>query len=187
MTVEAIPPKAESPKMATPGEEKFEWATKALKVAQASAGENAEPLGLAEPDGWRWRVLADLAGLRDSVACGYVHARDKQRSQAWESRVGPLVTGGGAGVGAAVAAVGAGIVKSGGWGWLLVIVGVLFAIVGSVFSANSYVRNRLQKLRYLRLLHDLGDYAYLVLPSAEPANVFQQIDTFRQLWESAGT
>lgn len=166
---------------------KFGWARDALKSAEALAGADAEAKGLSEPDGWRWRVLADLQGLDEVIVRDYTKARDKQKSQAWESRLGPIVTGGGAGVGAVVAAIGAGIVKSGGWGWVLIVVGVLFAVVGSVLGANSYVRNRSQKLRYLHIMHSLSDYAYLVLPVAEPAEAFQQLEGFRQLWESAGT
>ncbi|CAG4902302.1 hypothetical protein [Acidithrix sp. C25] len=168
-------------------EAKFGWARNALQAAQVAAGKDAEAQGLVEPDGWRWRVLTDLEVLRDVIVRDYTKARDKQKSQAWESRLGPIITGGGAGVGAVVAAIGAGIAKSGRWGWVLIVVGVLFAIVGSVLGANSYVRNRNQKLRYLRLMHGLGDYAYLLLSVAEPADAFQQLDNFRQLWESAGT
>lgn len=168
-------------------EAKFNWSRSALRAAQAVAGNGAESMGLVEPDGWRWRVLADLEELHSVIARDYTEARNKQRSQAWESRMGPIITGGSAGIGGVVAAIGAGIVKSGGWGWLVIVIGVLFAIAGSVFGANSYVRNRNQKLRYLRLIHGLGDYAYLSLPAAEAGEVFQQLDTFRQLWESAGT
>jgi len=166
--------------------DKFGWARAALKAAQSDAGKDAESKGLVEPSGWRWKVLADLEELHEVIVRDYTNARDKQKSQAWESRLGPIVTGGGAGIGAVVAAIGAGIVKSGGWGWVLIVVGVLFAVVGSVLGANSYVRNRNQKLRFLRLIHGLGDYAYLVLPGVEPADAFQQLDSFRQLWESAG-
>jgi hypothetical protein len=56
-----------------------------------------------------------------------------------------------------------------------------------VFGANSYVRTSNQKLRYLRLIHGLGDYTYLSLPVAEAGDVFQGLDTFRELWESAPT
>jgi hypothetical protein len=142
---------------------------------------------MREPDGWRWRVLADLEELHEVIVRDYTSARDKQKSQAWETRLGPIITGAGAGVGSVVAAIGAGIAKSGGWGWILIVAGVLFAIVGSVLGANSYVRSRNQKLRYLRLMHGLPDYAYLVLPAAQPAEAFQQLDSFRQLWEAAGS
>lgn len=168
--------------------EKFNWSRNALNAAQAAAGNDAESQGLVEPDGWRWRVLADLEKLHSIIVRDYTNARDKQRSQAWESRIGPLITGGSAGIGGVVAAIGAGIVKSvGGWGWFVLVIGVLFAIAGSLFGANSYVRSRNQMLRFLRLIHGLGDYAYLSLPAAEAAEVFQQLDTFRQLWESAGS
>lgn len=167
--------------------DKFEWAELALRAAQSDSGKDAETKGLIEPSGWRWRVLADLQELHAVVVRDYTKARDKQKSQAWETRMGPVVTGAGAGVGSVVAAIGAGIAKSGGWGWLLIVAGVLFAIAGSVVAANSYVRSRNQKLRYLHLMHALADYAYLVLPVAEPAEAFQQLDSFRQMWESAGT
>ena len=166
---------------------KFSWARDALKAAEALASSDAEAKGLSEPDGWRWRVLADLQGLYEVIVRDYSMARDKQKSQAWETRLGPVVTGAGAAVGSVVAAVGAGVAKSGTWGWVLIVAGVLFAIAGSVMGANNYVRNRSQKLRYLHMMHSLSDYAYLVLPVAEPADVFQQLDSFRQLWESAGT
>lgn len=167
--------------------DKFEWAALALRAAQSDSGKDAETKGLIEPSGWRWRVLADLEELHAVVVRDYIKAKDKQKSQAWETRMGPIITGAGAGAGSVVAAVGAGIAKSGAWGWLLIVAGVLFAVAGSVMGANSYVRSRNQKLRYLHMMHALADYAYLVLPGAEPADVFQQLDTFRQLWESAGT
>ena len=166
---------------------KFDWARKALLVAQAGAGKEAEGQGLIEPDGWKWRVLADLEGLSTVIVRDYIRARDKQRSQAWETRWGPIFTGAGAAVGAAVAAIGASLPGTGRWGWALSIPGVLIAIAGSVLGANSYVRSRNQKLRYLHIMHAIADYAYLVLPVAEPAEAFQQLDSFRQLWESAGT
>jgi hypothetical protein len=178
---------AASPDSTARIEAKFDWAKGALEAAKSAAGNAAESQGLVDPDGWRWRVLADLEELHSVIVRDYTKARDKQRSQAWESRMGPIITGGSAGIGGVVAAIGAGIVKSGGWGWLVIVIGVLFAIAGSVFGANSYVRNRNQKLRYLRLMHGLGDYAYLLLPTAAVAEAFQQLDTFRQLWESAGT
>jgi len=186
-SAEASVGKDASVSLVTRNEAKFEWAKIALRAAQAEAGNGAQAQGLAEPDGWRWRVLADLEGLHVAVVRDYTKARDKQRSQAWESRLGPVVTGAGAGVGAVVAAIGAGIVKTGRWGWALIVVGVVFAIVGSVFGANSYVRNRSQKLRFLRLMQGLGDYAYLSLAVAEAPEVFQQLDAFRQLWETAGS
>lgn len=167
--------------------EKFEWARLALRTAQSDAGNDAESKGLTEPSGWRWRVLADLEELHSVVVRDYTKARDKQKSQTWETRMGPIITGAGAGAGSVVAAVGAGIAKTAGWGWLLVVAGVLFAVAGSVVGANSYVRSRNQKLRYLHIMHAIADYAYLVLPVAEPAEAFQQLDSFRQLWESAGT
>ncbi|HEX4661850.1 MAG TPA: hypothetical protein VH307_31025 [Streptosporangiaceae bacterium] len=64
--------------------------------------------------------------------------------------------------------------------------GVVFAIVGSVISSNNYVQNRNKQLRFLRLLYDMWDYAYLVLPTASAADTYTQLDTFRSLWETAG-
>jgi hypothetical protein len=165
---------------------KFDWARSALKAAQVASAKEAEAQGLMDPDGWRWRVLADLEELYDVMVRDYTRARDKQRSQAWETHWGPVLTGTGAAVGAAVAAVGASL-GSGRWSWVLSIPGVLIAIAGSVVGANSYVRSRNQKLRFLHVMHALADYAYLVLPVAQPAEVFQQLDSFRELWESAGT
>ncbi len=166
---------------------KFDWAKKALTAAQVSAGKDAEGLGLIGPDGWRWRFLADLEGLQKVIVRDYTQARDKQRSQSWETRWGPILTGAGAAFGAAVAAIGASLPGTRGWGWALSLPGVLIAIAGSVTGANSYVRSRNQKLRYLHIMHSIADYAYLVLPTAQPAEAFQQLDAFQQLWESAGT
>jgi hypothetical protein len=33
----------------------------------------------------------------------------------------------------------------------------------------------------------MWDYAYLVLPTAKAADTFTQLDTFRSLWETAGS
>lgn len=56
----------------------------------------------------------------------------------------------------------------------------------SVFSAENYVRNRSQRLRFLRLLHDIWDFAYLVLPQAEPAGAYTQLSAIRTEWKTAG-
>lgn len=44
---------------------RLEWARQALKDAATapSADGKAVPSGLAEPDGWRWRILGELNGL----------------------------------------------------------------------------------------------------------------------------
>ncbi|HET9059614.1 MAG TPA: hypothetical protein VFN61_06810 [Acidimicrobiales bacterium] len=173
-----------APRSADGIDAKFVWARDALKATQFST--DAKGNGFDDPDGWRWRVLADLEELHGVIVRDYTKARDKQKSQAWETRWGPIFTGAGAALGAAFAAVGASF-GSGRWGWAFSIPGVVIAIVGSVVGANSYVRSRNQKLRYLHLMHALADYAYLVLPVAEPAEAFQQLDSFRQMWESAGT
>lgn len=56
---------------------------------------------------------------------------------------------------------------------------MLLAIAGSVLSANSYVHNRSQALRFSRLLRDIWDFANLVLPTALPADAFTQLDAIR--------
>jgi hypothetical protein len=170
---------------------RLEWARQALKDAgaAASAGGKPVPPDLAKPDGWRWRVLDELSGLSTALVAGYDRARHKQSRQAWESRLGgPLATGGGAAVGAVVTAIGGGVLKtSTAVGWVVIVVGVLVAITGSVLSANTYVQNRNRKLRYLRLLYDLWDYAYTVLPTAPESDVYTAVSAIRGLWESAGT
>jgi hypothetical protein len=135
---------------------------------------------------WQMHVLNQLVSLTGWVAKGYAAARRKQSTQAWESRVAPVATGGTAAVGAVIAVVGTAN-TSGTLRWILVAFGVLFAGAGSLLGANAYIRNRSITLRYLRLLHDIPDYAYLVLPTARPADAYSQLDTFRQLWETAGT
>jgi sulfite exporter TauE/SafE len=90
-------------------------------------------------------------------------------------------------VGSVVSAVGAGLIKTTDvLGWIVVVLGVLLAIAGSVFSANNYVRNRSQRLRFLRLLHDICDFAYLLLPTAAPVDAFTQLGAIRTEWETAG-
>lgn len=180
-------PRAASGELPASFLERFSWAEEALRAAAADAAKSgAVPPELTAPDGWRWRVLTDLRGLAEDVQRGYLRAREKQSSQAWETYLGPLATGGSAAIGSMLAAFGAGVVKSTG-GWVLVVLGVVFALGGSLFSANSYVRNRSLKLRYLRLLYDLSDYCLMLLPTAGAADVYAQLDTFRQLWETAGT
>ena len=172
-------------------QERLTWAEEALRAAAAAtattSGGQVSP-DLVEPDGWRWRVLRDLQQLSDAVRRDYARARSGQRRQAWESRFGgPVATGGGAAAGSVVSAVGAGLIKSSALiGWVVVVLGVLLAIAGSVFSANSYVRNRSQALRFSRLLRDIWDFAYLVLPTASPADAFTQLSAIRTEWETAG-
>lgn len=166
------------------------WAREALqRAAGAASSDHQVPPDLVSPDGWRWRVLADLTALSEAVSRDYQQARARQGRQAWESRFGgPFATGAGAAVGSVVSAVGAGLVRTNAVaGWVVVAVGVLFAIGGSVISANNYVQNRNKRLRFLRLLYDLWDFAYLVLPTASATDTFAQLDTFRSLWETAGT
>jgi hypothetical protein len=154
-----------------------------------AVGGHQVPPDLISPDGWRWKVLSGLTDLSKSVNRDYERARTRQRRQAWQSRFGgPLATGAGAAVGSVVSAVGAGLVKTNtAGGWVVVVLGVLLAIGGSVISSNNYVQNRNKQLRFLRLLYDIWDYAYLVLPTATVADTFTQLDTFRSLWETAGT
>ncbi|HSZ41952.1 MAG TPA: hypothetical protein VK817_18505 [Trebonia sp.] len=167
------------------------WARQALEeaAAAASAGGKPVPPDLTEPDGWRWRVLEELSGLSAALVADYNRARDKQAHQVWESRLGgPLTTGGSAAIGAVVSAIGAGVIKtSTAASWSVIVIGVLLAIGGSVLSANTYVQNRHKKLRFLRLLFDLWDYAYIVLPTAPEGDVYTAVSAIRGLWESAGT
>lgn len=172
-------------------EERLERARQALRAAADAALRTAPggevPPDLAEPDGWRWRVLDDLAGLSNAVNRDYEVARERQRKLAWESRLGRFATGGAAAVGSVVSAAGVGLTKTSAvGGWILVIVGVVFAFTGSIFSANNYVRNRGQRLRFLRLLHDIWDFAYLVLPTAPPADACAALGAIRTEWETAG-
>ena len=71
-------------------------------------------------------------------------------------------------------------------GWVLTVLGVAFAPGGSFFSANTYVQNRNKKLRFLRLLYDLWDFAVVVLPSAAPADAYDRVSAIRVGWETAG-
>ncbi|MHB8660216.1 MAG: hypothetical protein ACYC91_20215 [Solirubrobacteraceae bacterium] len=51
--------------------ERFAWAEEALRAAAAAVGANSGgqvPPDLAEPDGWRWRVLRDLQQLSGAVS-----------------------------------------------------------------------------------------------------------------------
>jgi len=156
-------------------EDRFGLAREALRAAGA------------DKDGdWQIQVLDQLMSLTEWIAKGYRAARRKQSTQAWESRVAPVATGGSAAVGAVIAAVGTAS-TSGTLRWFLVVFGVLFSFAGSLLGANAYVRNRSITLRYLRLLHDIPNYAYLVLPASKPADAYSQLDTFRQLWGTAGS
>ncbi len=169
------------------------WAEAALlraaDIAASGREDHEAPPDLTSPDGWRWRVLADLTALSGYVNHDYEQARARQGRQAWQSRFGgQLATGAGAAIGSIVSAVGAGLVKTNtAAGWVIIALGVLFAIGGSVLSSNNYVQNRNKQLRFLRLLHDMWDYAYMVLPIASAAETFTQLDTFRTLWETAGS
>lgn len=102
-----------------------------------------------------WATFGISAWLSGETIRG---AKSSQLHQAWESRFGgPLTSGGGAAIGSVVSAVGAGLIKTSSVvDWIVVVVGVFLAIAGSVFSANNYVRNRSQRPRFLRLLHDIG-------------------------------
>jgi hypothetical protein len=186
----------EMPRMATEPfdeDQRLQLATAALRTAAESAkvasSKGQAPSDLVPPDGWRWRVLSDLTALSRAVNRDYEQARTRQARQAWQSRFGgPVATGAGAAVGSIVAAVGAGLVKTSTvGGWVVVVLGVLLAVGGSVISSNNYVQNRNKQLRFLRLLYDIWDYAYLVLPTATAADTFTQLGTFRTLWETAGT
>lgn len=136
-------------------ETRLAWAKAAFQAAAEAAKQSNGgqiPADLTEPTGWRWRVLNDLHQLSAAVSHDYARAKTSQQHQAWESRVaGPLATGGGAAIGSIMAAVGAGLIKTSAIaGWIIVVLGVVLAVAGSVFSANNYVRNRSQRLRFLR-------------------------------------
>jgi hypothetical protein len=169
-----------------------EWARAALQRAADAAGAGRRhhqvPPDLVPPDGWRWRVLADLTALSKAVSLDYQRAKTRQQRQAWESRfAGPLATGGSAAVGSVISAVGVGLVRTNAVaGWVVFALGVVFAFGGSILSANNYVQNRNKQLRFLRLLYELWDFAYMVLPTASATETFTQLDTFRSLWETAG-
>ena len=174
-------------------EQRRKWAEAALECAADTASKGSAdhevPPDLTPPDGWRWRVLEDLTALSQFVNDDYEQARSRQGRQAWQTRFGgPLATGAGAAIGSVVSAAGAGLVTvNTAAGWTVIVLGVLFAISGSVLSSNNYVQNRNKMLRFLRLLHDMWDYAYMVLPTASAADTFTQLDTFRNLWETAGS
>ncbi|HWG03173.1 MAG TPA: hypothetical protein VG164_15175, partial [Trebonia sp.] len=132
-----------------------EKAIRAAAAAATAAGRDPAVEGLDEPGaldetgGWRWQVLGELRGLSTDVAADYARARRKQSRQAWESRVGPYVTGGSAAAGSVISAVGAGVLHvSTVPGIIVIIAGVVFAAVGAVFTASTYVRSRKEKLRY---------------------------------------
>jgi hypothetical protein len=169
--------------------ERRKWAEEALDAAiDAAKAAGSVPADLIAPDGWRWRVLDELTALSAQLNRQYEKARAKQRHQAWQSRFGgPVATAGGAGIGAILSAVGAGIAQTSAIvGWTILVLGVLFAVAGSVFSANTYVQNRNRKLRYSRLLHDIWDYAYMVLPTAEASDVYNELNDLRADQETAG-
>jgi hypothetical protein len=159
----------------------------ALKAAQG-ASKDPDADGLNEPGGWRWQILDELYGLAKAVDADYETARQQQRAQALAYRVGtPLTTGGVAAFGAVISAVGAAVLKVNTLGgWVLTVLGVAVALGGSFFSANTYVQNRNKKLRFLRLLYDLWDFAVAVLPSAAPADVYDRVSAIRVGWETAG-
>lgn len=169
----------------------YERAQKVLRettVTQANVKSQSDPQalsGLDEPDGWRWHALETMHRLALDIAPSYEGARDRFAAQFWESRVGPVLTGVGAASGAALTALGTSVKAA--WGDPLIAVGFLLAVGGSVFSANAYVRSRNTQLRYLRLVFDMSDYSFMVLPTASPGDVYQQLDAFRGLWETAGS
>jgi len=166
---------------------RYAAARAALETAKA-ASNDPTTAGLDDLGGWRWQILNELQGLALAVNADYDKALRKQRAQALAYRVGtPLATGGIAGVGAVVSAAGVAVVKlSTPGGWVLTVLGVAFALGGSFFSANTYVQNRNKKLRFLRLLYDLWDFAVVVLPSAAPADAYDRVSAIRVGWETAG-
>ena len=164
-------------------------AAKAALKAAKDASKDPRADGLDDPDGWRWQVLDELYGLAMAVNADYETARKNQRNQALAYRVGtPLATGGIAAFGAVISAVGAAVLKlNTPGGVVLTLLGVAFALVGSFFSANTYVQNRNKKLRFLRLLYDLWDYAIAVLPSAAQVDAYDRVSAIRVGWETAGS
>lgn len=168
--------------------ERYAAAKAALKAAEG-ASKDPRADGLDDPGGWRWQILEELYGLAMAVNADYEKARQKQRGQALAYRVGtPLATGGVAAFGAVISAVGAAVLKLNTPGGLvLTVLGVAFALGGSFFSANTYVQNRNKKLRFLRLLYDLWDFAIAVLPSADPADAYDRVSAIRVSWETAGS
>jgi hypothetical protein len=163
-------------------------AAKAALEAAKRASKDPRADGLDDPDGWRWQILDEFYGLAKAVNADYEKARQNQRAQALAYRVGtPLATGGVAAFGAVISAVGAAVLKlNTPGGWVLTVLGVAFALGGSFFSANTYVQNRNKKLRFLRLLYDLWDFAVVVLPSAAPADAYDRVSAIRVGWETAG-
>ena len=154
----------------------------AVPAVAASAAVNPAAVS---PD-WRQHVLEELRTFTDALGNDYSKARQQLKTQAWEAKVAPIATGSSAAGGSVLAGLGGSLV-SGPWRFGFVVGGAVLALVGTVFSANTYVRNRSMMLRFLRLMNDMADYAYLVLPSASPQETYQQLDTYRQQWESAGS
>jgi hypothetical protein len=169
------------------GETRLDKAEEALAATKTAVHPRVPPH--LQDDRWRSRVLNELDGLRTKILADYGRSLERQHRQAWEYRwAGPLVTGLGAGGGSVIAALGASLASSHKtYGWVLIVVGFLLSVVGSVVTSNNYVYNRKKTLRFLRLLYDIADYGVLVLPTADPDDVYTQIDSFRELWETAGT
>jgi hypothetical protein len=159
------------------------------KVEAASAGSRTPSDGADQPEGWRWMVLRDLRKLWEDVRGDYDRAAKRTKRQAWESRFGgPIATGGSAGVGAVVTVLGTSLFDTNRLAGIVVAAaGFLFALIGSVLSASNYVSNRSKQLRCSRLMHDIANYSYMLLPSGTASEAFAQLDNFRVLWETAGT
>ncbi len=162
----------------------------ALQSAAEQAG--TQPGGvtadLRSPDGWRWQVLADLTALSQAVVVDYQAAQAEQTRDRWQARLGgPAATGVSAAVGSIVSAAGASIIHTSAViGSLVVVVGIVAALGGALLSQNNYLRSRNQKLRFLRLLHDIWDFAYLMLATAAAEDVYGQLVALRTEWETAG-
>lgn len=174
-----------------PTAEHLARAQQALHDAGAAArGTTGQvPADLTPPKGWRWRVLADLTALSTAVAVDYQRAQAGERRHAWQARLaGPGSAGATAAVGSVVSAAGAGLFKTSlPVGIALVVIGVAAAFGGAFFSASNYVRERNQTLRFERLLRDIWDFAYLVLPTAEAPDVYAGLGALRTQWETAGS
>lgn len=85
-----------------------------------------------------------------------------------------------------VSTVAAGLIKSSALiGWVVVVLGVLLAIAGSVFSANNRCATGVRHCAS-HPVRDIWDFAYLVLPTASPADAFTQLGAIHTEWEPAG-
>jgi hypothetical protein len=156
--------------------------------AASATSNGSQPGEKADLTDWRAIVLAELRAFHERVGRDYEKARRRSSRQAWSTQwAGKGVTAGSAGIGSVMAAVGSGVIQTNTVvGWVLVVIGVVFAMLGAVIPASNYVQNRNKMLRFLRLGKDVFDWTWLVLPTAEKQAAYDQLDQFRSMWESAG-